>query len=475
MRKFFVTASCTCLLYLSLAPAHAVTNEASFIKEYRVKAVEAQFHNKYDEAIEHYQRAADLASQTYGANSPFLAEIYYDMGVLALTNSKFQNADDWLNTAVKLSPNSSGARLKLAELELVRGRTDEAVKQAALVVAKHKDDPVAHQQLAIALDRNGDGLKSYREYTAAEQLSRLERLRADGRAPANKPLISIPPLWQSNPKPTPTENPAPEKPAVDPKAAEAQKKAAAAAAKKAADDAKKLKAEMAKAEAAEKNAAKKADAAAKKAEQKKQQDAKRAADAIKLAKAKAAQAAAKAAAKKAAPAEQVASEAKPLSGMKANLTSKAVLLTPVGKKPAAAQSTTTEVTKPAAKPLKAAEPKFDDSGDSSDEEDVKPVPKKPAKPAEPPRVQPAVIKPIKPMKGGLVPPPPPVIPTMQMMVAPSPAVPPAKPKAPPKKEEKPKVETPKEEKPASHHDPGAGGADDDDFLLDWGGAKGKKK
>lgn len=464
MRKYLVTASCACLLYLSLSPALAITNEANFIREYRAKAVQAQFNNRYEEAIGHYQQAVDLATQTYGANSPFVGEIYYDMGSLALTNSQFKNAEEWLEQSVKLNPNSSGGRLRLAELEALRGRTDEAVRQASLVVAKHKDDPVAHQQLAIALDKNGDGLKSLREFAVSEQLARVERMRADGRAPS-KPLISIPPIWQAPKAAAPTEPVQKD----DAKAEAEMKKKAAADAKKAADDAKKLKTEMAKIEALQKAEAKKADAS-RKAELKKQQDAKRAADAAKIAKAKAAQAAAK----KAAAALQAASDAKPITGMKANLTSKAVLLTPVGKKPAAAQSTSTEVVKPAAKPLKAAEPKFDETAETPEEEVAKPVPKKVVKPAEP--AKPAVIKPIKPMKGGLVPPPPPVIPTMQMMVAPPPPVPVAKPKAAaPKKEEKPKVETPKEEKPATHHDAGAGGADDDDFLLDWGGAKGKKK
>lgn len=475
MRKYFFTASCACLLYLSLSPALALSNEANFIREYRSKAVQAQFNNRYDEAVGHYQRALDLASQTYGANSPFLAEIYYDMGALAFTNSQFNNAEEWLNMAVKLNPNSSGGRLKLAELESLRGHTEEAVKQASLVVAKHRDDPVAHQQLAIALDKDGDSLRSLREFSVAEQLSRMEKLRADGRAAAAKPIISIPPLWQS-PKPTasaPVPNVDSKPP--DPKAAEKQKKAAEAAAKKAADEAKKLKTEMAKAEAAQKDAAKKADAAAKKADQKKAQDAKRAADAAKLAKAKAAQTAAKAAAKKAP--EPVAADTS-LTGLKANLTSKAVLLTKVGKKPAAAQSTTTtELPKPVIKPLTKAEPKFDESVADEPDEVAKPAAKKVVKPAEAPKVQPQVIKPIKPMKGGLVPPPPPVIPTMQMMPPPQAMVAPAaKPKAAAPKKEAPKVETPKEEKPAAtHHDSGAGGADDDDFLLDWGGAKGKKK
>ncbi|MBX9569448.1 MAG: tetratricopeptide repeat protein [Candidatus Obscuribacterales bacterium] len=464
MRKYFITSSCAaCLLYLSLSPALAISNEASFIREFRNKAVQAQFNNDYEGAIGHYQEALNLATQTYGANSPFLAEIYYDMGSLAFTNSKFPSAGEWLNKAIKLNPNSSSSRLKLAELEALRGHPEEAVRQASIVVSKHNDDAVAHQQLAIAFDKSDDSLRAIREFGVAEQLARLDRMRSEGRAP--KPVISIPSLWQPS-KPTPPKDDAAKK-AADAKAAEAQKQAAAAEAKKAAEEAKKLKADMAKAEAAQKNAAKKA------AELKKQQDAKRAAEAAKIAKAKAA-AVAKAA-KKVQPTQVVVEDAKPMTGLKANLTSKAVLLTPVGKKPAAAQSTTTEVSKPASKPLVKVEPKMDDSVETPDDEVVKPAPKKVVKPAEP-KVQPAVIKPVKPMKGGLVPPPPPVIPTMQMMVPP-PVVPPAKPKAPPpKKVETPKVETPKEDKPApTHHDPGAGGADDDDFLLDWGNAKGKKK
>lgn len=463
MRSHFACLGFACLLWLSLTPALAISQEAELIRDLRAKAVEAQFHNNYDTAIENYQRAADIASRTYGANSAFLSEIYYDMGTLALTNSQFKNAEEWLNMTVKLNPNSSSGRLKLAELQMVKGRPEEAVKLASMVVSKHRDDVVAHQELARALDRSDDVLKAYREFSAAEALIRIEQARYEGKAPPARVNLS-PALRSAAPASAPASSADPKAKKVDDKkAAELAKKAAvenqkkAEAARKAADaEAKKAKAEMAKFEAAERAAAKKAADAAKKAE------------AAKAAKAK----------KKAAPAPKVqsdggmvATEAKPLTGLPAKLKSTAVLLTPVSKKRnVSAESSSTEIV-PAKPVLKKIEPKIDP--ESEPEDDV--IPPKPVKKAAPKPVEMVapVIKPVKaPRRGGLVPPPPPVIPSMPMMIAPPPAVmaPPPKPKAAAPKKEAPKAEAPKEDKPAA-----STAAEDDDFLLDWGGASNKHK
>ena len=463
-RPYFACLGLIASLYwLSFQPALAISRESEWIGQYRAKAVEAQFRNNYDLAIENYNEAAKLASQAYGANSPFLAEIYYDMGSLALSNSQFKNAEEWLNNSVRLNPNSSAGHLKLAELQMVKGQPDEAVKQASLVVSKHRDDVVAHQQLALALQRNDETLKSYREFSASEALIRIERARYEGKTPP--PAFSIPFFSSSAATPAPAAvKPAPPKaapksPLDAKKAAEAAKKAAAAdslkkaqEAKKSAEQAKKVQAAIAKIEAAQKAAERKAVAAAKKPPKKKEVVAKKPAPPKPVAE------------------EGLAAEAKTMTGLPANLRSKAVLLTPIAKKKVVVESS--EVV-PAVKPV-APKPKIEpkvepETGGDEEEFVIEKKPKK-VKAAEIPKVEMQVIKPVKaPKRGGLVPPPPPVIPSM--MVAPPPpqvmAAPPKPKAAAPKKE--PKVEPVKEDKPAEKP------AEDDDFLLDWGGAKKKSK
>lgn len=449
------------LIALAASPAWA-DQYSQQIKIYRSKAVEAQFLGNADEALDNYQHALQIASGVYGANSPYLAEIYYDMGSLCLANSNFNKAEGYLNQTIKLNPNSTAAHLRLAELMRIKGRAEEAQKHARLVVAKHRDDVVARQELALAYERNEppDNIRAYREYSALEQLIRRDQERYAGREPANfvLPGISLPVFNQAKPEEAPAKATVPPQPKkVEPdakKQAEISKKAAAEA-KKAADmEKKKLE-----------QARKKAEQESKKAElenRKKLEQEKKKAEAAKK--------------KPATKPQSGTLETETMSGLPANLRGKAVLLTPVKKnKPVQAESTSSIVVPVVKKvpPKPAVEVETDAGETESDSAPV--VPPKKASPAKSLEVKKAGTPKPKPGKHapGLVPPPPPVIPTMQMM--PLPQVVPQKPAAKvaptpaPKKEEKPKeTSAPKDEGKG-------GGADEDDFLLDWGGAKNKKK
>ncbi|MBX9689737.1 MAG: tetratricopeptide repeat protein [Candidatus Obscuribacterales bacterium] len=445
------------LLFLLPTPARA-DHYAEEIKMLRSRAVELQFQGSPNEALDYYQKALNTASAAYGANSPFLAEIYFDMGSLCLSSSNFNKAEEYLKETVKLSPNSSAAHLRLAELMRLKGRGDEAAKQAGLVVAKHRDDLVARHELALAYERSDDSWRAMREYSAMDQILQSERDRASGKAPTLSFVLPafVKPAVKPVLKPKVDDSAAPAKKAQDKDKAAlaAAKKAELEARKKAEQEAKKALEALKK---AEQEAKKPALEAKKKAEQeKKAADAKRKADAAK----KAAQAKKKAPASKPEDASLAGSEAAPLSGLPANLRAKAVLLTPVKAK----SSETSPAKKAPAKPVAA-----EDGNGDTEEAATKPPLKKELKPKAPETKAPPPPKPGK-HAPGLVPPPPPVMtfPNMPVMQPPPPVqAPKPKPPAPaPKKEEKAK-ETVKEEK--------SGGAEDDDFLLDWGGAKGKKK
>ncbi len=478
MRKFCKFGLLS-ILMLSFGPAEA-SQDSDVIKLLRSQAVEAQFKGDSEAALEKYKQALSTATSAYGVNSPFLAEIYFDMGSLCLssTNPNFVKAEEYLNQTVKLSPNSSAAHLRLAELMRLKGRADLAAKHAATVVAKHSDDVVAHEELAMAYGRGEDSVKAYREYSKLDSLIQLEKDRYEGKVPPAKIVMpTLPPKPKDDAASKAAEEAA--KAAEKAKADEEAKKDAADAKKKADLDKKnsaaeqKKQKEQAKKEAAEaKKKAdlekKNADAAKKKAEQDKKN-----ADAAKK-KAEDAKRKAEEAKKKAAPAAQPAKPVETettMSGLPAALRGKAVLLTPVAKKkPVTAESTTVVPAekKPAPAPKAVVKPASSEAESADTDEAAEPkkvvVPaKKPAKPAES-----AIPKPGK-HAPGLVPPPPPVMnyPPMQIMQAPPPQ-PVQKPKAVPKKEEKPKEQpAAKEDKPDK--------AEDDDFLLDWGGAKGKKK
>lgn len=445
MRKFARFGLLSILFSVGL-PAMA-DQYAEEIKMLRSQAVEAQFQGKPGVALDRYEQALRTAKGAYGDNSPFLAEIYYDMGSLEMGHD-FDKAESFLNQAVRLNPNSSAVHLRLAELMRVKGHPADAVRHAAFVLSKHRDDLVAHQELAMAYERNDDTLRAYREYSALGQLVQQNKDIYEGRTPvkAMLPPVVLPP---AKPKMEDTVS-----------AEEAKKDAAdkAAEAKKAQD--------------AKKKAEKDASDAKKKADQdrdaKKKADAKKAQDEKKAEKKKSEQAKKKTPL----PAPKKDDAEATLSGLPANLHGKAILLTPVSKKktPATAESSSTvEIKKPAKPVAKPAPVVEEDNPDETAAEAPKkpaPAPKK-AKPDEGLKAEAQVMKAPKPGKhaAGLVPPPPPVMPTYQIMPPPQMAAPAPKPKAQPKKEEKPPAA--KEEKPEK--------SDDDDFLLDWGGAKSKKK
>ena len=470
MRDFF-KISLLGLLLLSGVPARANQQgeNVNMIKMLRAQAVQSQVHGDQEGALNKFQQALSLARSEYGENAPYLAEIYYDMGSLCLNDSKFEKAEAYLKDALKLSPNSSEANLRLSELKLLQShfvsdamqkqRANEAAQHAAAVLAKHRNDVVAHRALAMAYETGDDSRRAYREYAAVDKLIQINRDIYDGK-PVPTDIVL--------PSTTMPAAPAQPKLKLDDSAAKAQQQQAADAKKraeqeqKALAEAKKL-AEQEKREAAE--AKKKADADKKNSAKKKSDEARKKSDeARKTAEAKKKSDAEK---KKAAPPSAGENAAVVEStGLKANLRSKAVLLTPVKKKPAAVESVT-----PVIEPKKPAAVSKPEPAETAEEETEAPVLKK-AAPAPKPKAEPPA-KPFTPKPGkhapGLVPPPPPM--TYPVMPPPQAvAPPPPKPKAQPKKEEKPKEQAAaKEEKPEK------AGGEDDDFLLDWGGAKNKKK
>ncbi|MBY0359038.1 MAG: hypothetical protein K2W82_13630 [Candidatus Obscuribacterales bacterium] len=359
MNRLCLLISCLSA-FAVLLPAGAMPNDAESIRQLRARAVECQWRGDRDGAIGLNRQAINLASRAFGAGSSYVAEMHYDIGVLALSDSNFNQAEESFEQAVHLNPNYYPARIKLAELMHLRGHPEVAVKESQLVLSKHRGNVQAREMLAIAYQDMGNSYKALRECFYLDQA-------IHGKMPP-APVIAPPP---------------PAKPVEKPPAEET---------------------------------------------------------------------------KKTEPPKPVKKETKP-----------------VEKKTAEKKKQTT-VAKPKPKPVKKA-PKVEETvveSDSASEEnasevtdEVKPVKaKKQSKVVSPTSLIP------KPRRApaGLVPPPPPVVPVYSP-IAPLSAVPvkakSVKTKAIEKVKEKP-PEPVKEEKPA-------GEEKDDDFLLDWGGAKPKKK
>ena len=473
LRKFIIGLVVSQLAVgLNAGAVCAAPSEADSIRQLRSMGLESCARGDWDAGLNSFEGAIRMAEKAYGHDSTSVAEICFEAGVSALKGDRYQKAEDCLIKAVKINPNAIEARLKLAEYYKVRGRLSDAKQHIQKVLAKHPDCAEAHGLLALTYQQEGNVSRATDECYRLHELTAGQPSAQEMVALAPPPPVIAPPVKAAAAVVIPTaaalSKPAAElqhvqKPVtkpVPPKPATPQHKA----------EPKKSKAELKK--------EKKILEMLRKAEAKAQHDAKAKHDAkTKPSKAK----------QPPKQAVQAASDEPQSSwGLPARLHSKAVLLTPVGKKAASASSTSIEpkeTTKPkdaakpketpktveASKPAKK-EPKPVDVADTRSPEApvedassatpaAKPKPA-PAKPVMPKMVKAELVK-----KGGrnvMVPPPPPVVPvfpTMSMPVVQAP--PPPKPKA----VEKPKPEVKDDRKP---------GEDDSEFLLDWAG-KNKKK
>lgn len=459
---------------------------AEDILELKKMAMDSYVRGDCVESIKYYEQATTIAEKAYGPNSAYLAELYYDMGIVAYKDSKFNKAQEFLENSVKINPNQVVARVKLAELLNLEGKTVDARRHVQAVLEKHNDCLQARKVLAQSYQADGYNARATMEFGRIGQiLSGAKKVQESEEAVAALPLMPAAPLVVPTAKPV-------EKPAAPAAKAKPEKKPPE-----------------------KKPAAKPAPVVAKPAPPPPKPQPKPQPKQPVVAKAKPVN-------KNSKPAVETANAEFGSEQTGLRLRSKAILLTPINKKggkpgkpveaaetevkpaakppektatakppekaaekpaakpaekpaekPVAAEAAPEEKPKPAKKSQPAMDPNFtaanvDNGGDAGEEE--KPAPKKEKPKQAPPPVQkaaaPIVVKQARP-RNGLVPPPPPVIPTMgiPMMAAPPPmqmAPPPAKPK---------KKEKPKEEAPASSASPGQ----DDDFLRDMQEWAGKKK
>jgi hypothetical protein len=105
-------------------------------------------------ALDYYQKAVDTAAREYGPASSYIGQLYYEMGTLALDAKKFVRSESYLQKAVEHNPNSVMARVKFAELLQLRGKNDEALVQIQAALAKHSSAPEAREALVTWLQAN---------------------------------------------------------------------------------------------------------------------------------------------------------------------------------------------------------------------------------------------------------------------------------------------------------------------------------
>lgn len=445
-----------CKLALACGSAANASDDAN-IRQLRAMAVENSARGNVDGALSHFDSAIRQAERTFGAESAYVGDIYFDAGLIALRADRYKEAGRCLNRAVELNPNSVQARLKLAEYYKKRGQYPEAKQQMRKVLSRDPMNLEARQLLAMLYQQEGEIGK------ATSECSALAHLLSGGRAKTEKIAFEMAPPAVAAPAPAPSSI-APVRPAVRPASTPASAAATVSSIRPTG-------------KAAEKAEAPKPKVDKPKPEPKKPQTVKPAKDDHRN--------------KKPKPKSSTAvADSSSSWGLQPRLKSEAILLTPVKTKKSAPKiETPTEakaevkvdklpakVEKPAPKPAATQVADEDTSGEEvgfGGETSSKPKSKPAATPAKPKPepVQVVVAKPA-PVKrgrsGGMVPPPPPVIPSF-MIPPPAAVAPPPAPKPKPK----PAVEKPKQQE-APAEQPKHSGEDEGDFLLDWAGKKKSK-
>ncbi len=104
-----------------------------------------------EESLALYQKAIVQAESQYGKNARMTGSLYYEMGVRALSLSKFNLAERCFKKATEINPHSQTAQLMLVHLLRFRDRDGEAVAYAQRLLKKHWDSKEARRDLMLCL------------------------------------------------------------------------------------------------------------------------------------------------------------------------------------------------------------------------------------------------------------------------------------------------------------------------------------
>ncbi|MBK8223519.1 MAG: hypothetical protein IPK73_21100 [Candidatus Obscuribacter sp.] len=195
----------------SAQPGQAVMGSLDSPMDLRLQAMDYLLKGDKEQALGLYGTAIDAASETYGSNSIFLADLCYEAGALANRMDKFDKAENYLRQAVTINPRLAMARMELAEVTRRRNKPMAALEQIQQDLSNHPDSLIARQQFIRWLGANG---KTPTDKSIAHQES-LRLLAAINRKPA--PAIHInetkplPRSTETNPPAKTVPTPAPEK------------------------------------------------------------------------------------------------------------------------------------------------------------------------------------------------------------------------------------------------------------------------
>jgi len=484
-----VPVALSLMLYVSFcAPqqqAQAMVGALDSPMDLRLAAMESLLKGDPERSLSLYSTAIEAASRQYGANSMFLADLYYEAGNLATKQDLFDKAENYLSQAVKINPRLSMARMELAELQKRRQKPMEALEQIQSDLAAHPESVVARQHFVRWLASNGsnaqDGAIAHQESLRVLAMSTTARAAKPGsemvkafQRPTGKPSALAPAKTEA-PQPASSSNIEPKDEAAETTKIQPMmslptrpniKKSDELKAEKAKEEARKKENEQKQKEEREREQRKKDQRAREEREREARERENRSREAAKLAAAKAKSGKTRPVVTEKAKTESPAEKAKPAK----EVTTAATTVDSATSESDAKAEARSKKTATKAKPAQEVVPQVVPTLQPMPQAYYPPVPVfnppnrgKPRAgfvPPPPPTAFPNVYG------GGMMPGPPMVIQTPQPVAKPKP-----KPAAVKKVEEAPKE--PVEDKPPPMN--AAPQEGDPDWMLDWADVKGKKK
>jgi Tetratricopeptide repeat len=193
--------ACTCLSSVDPRPALAKNDlPANTAEVYRHQAVELLFKHKDDpEGFAFYEKAVEMASKDYGANSSYLGDLYFELATAEKEAGHFKQAEKNFEASLKCKPNSVNTRLQLAALYKKEKRVKDLCNQIQLI--KTQDPGSAQVQQALYLQDNNRPDKAAQSALVVHQIGAAKVLAIASAKSAGwlNPFSTLAPTTKSQP------------------------------------------------------------------------------------------------------------------------------------------------------------------------------------------------------------------------------------------------------------------------------------
>ncbi len=169
---------------------------------YRQRAMESCEQHNPDLALELYEKAIEKAKKKYGPDSPYLADLYFEMGSVAKLYGKLPRAQRAFAKAVDCNPNSINARLELASVYRKQNNKPALYKEIQAARTKNPQSPQAQEAFVLYIQDLNRPAEAAREAAVIHHMVTAASIAAPAPTADNIQAAFIPSDQLKNPSST---------------------------------------------------------------------------------------------------------------------------------------------------------------------------------------------------------------------------------------------------------------------------------